>query len=77
MKVGRNAEALPRLHQLDQAGGTGATEVSFFLGVLSTRCGDLQSALAWMEQSLSLNPGHAPTEEQVQNIKVALNELAE
>lgn len=70
LQANREQQALPHLRVLEQSG---SAEAAFFLGVGATRSGDLRSALAWMERSLTLNPGHDQTIRQVERLKAALN----
>jgi hypothetical protein len=69
LQAGREDEAQGHLAQLAEGG---VAEASFFLGVCAIRRDDLPSALAHMERALALNPGHAATRAQVENLRRAL-----
>ena len=67
-------EALPHLLRLNEQG---VSEAAYCLGVVAIRAGDLPHALQHMERALSLNPGHAQTQEQVTYLRQALGLEAE
>jgi cytochrome c-type biogenesis protein CcmH/NrfG len=66
LQTGREPEALPHLRLLDQAG---VAEAAYMLGVAATRSGRYAEALTFMERSLTLNPGHADTEREIENLR--------
>ena len=66
LQTGREAEALPHLRLLDQAG---VAEAAYLLGVAATPSGRYSEALTFMERSLTLNPGHADTEREIENLR--------
>ncbi len=69
LHTNRLVEAEPLLTTLSDSG---VAEAAYYLGVTRVRNGDLPSALNWMERALSLNPGHAETMAQVDNLKRAV-----
>jgi cytochrome c-type biogenesis protein CcmH/NrfG len=44
-------------------------EAAYLLGVAATRSGRYSEALTFMERSLTLNPGHADTEREIENLR--------
>lgn len=69
LKLGLEEEAVPLLRKLN---GIDCAEAAFLLGVGATRSGDFHNALKWMERAYELNPGHADTVEQIENLKKSL-----
>lgn len=61
----RAHQALPQLLALDRQG---RPEGAFFLGALSEERGEMERARLWYQRSLSLNPGHSPTLERLENL---------
>lgn len=53
----------------------GIAEAAFYLGVYYIHQGQLKRALGSMELALALNPGHKDTEEQINNLKMAIADL--
>jgi GT2 family glycosyltransferase/tetratricopeptide (TPR) repeat protein len=66
---GKPGEATALLEWLEAAG---VAEAAFFLGVMANQRGDHSRALAFMERSLELNPGHGETKAQVARLKELL-----
>lgn len=75
LATGGDALFFRKLSELGESTGDAAlddadvAEAPYLLGVLHLRNGDYQAALASMERSLALNPGHIQGQEQVQNLR--------
>lgn len=71
LQVGREAEAVGILQEL---AAEGVAEAAFYLGVSANRSGNLPEALHWMRRAQTLNPNHAATRAQVENLLTALEQ---
>jgi len=73
LEIGALDQALLLFERLNWAGNA---EAAYHLGVFASRDGDFEWAHAHMKRAQALNPGHAPTQDQVSALETALEQDA-
>ncbi|HLO97997.1 MAG TPA: glycosyltransferase [Fimbriimonas sp.] len=70
LATGQTANAVPHLHKLEHQG---VAEAAFLLGVHALQCNDIAGAIRFTERSVALNPSHAQSQDQLANLKKAMD----